>query len=249
MITNGSVQWSAEVVSRFQRKQYISQPRPRRHEECCVFIVVHENNSFSSPYGPRHAKKCLWACAKRADSHHAAHVQVLILAFALHWVNNSGSRQRRPWSECAEECASAHSDLGLRSPPMFRRHIFARWAQMKKHIKKTGRINGLPFGNWRKKMKTEEKKKWKYLFLIYSCNSGDSLKPPTMRMVSAPLHSGLFIRVSMWSPILFMARSKNLKQISFLTRSLSPIQSACPVSVTKESYHEERELTCIHSCR
>ena len=34
--------------------------------------------------GPRQAKNCLRACAKCADSHHPAHAQDIIWAFALH---------------------------------------------------------------------------------------------------------------------------------------------------------------------
>ena len=36
-------------------------------------------------FWPRDAKKCLRSCAKCAYSHHLAHAQSLIRAFALHW--------------------------------------------------------------------------------------------------------------------------------------------------------------------
>ena len=47
---------------------------------CTVYIYTKAGSSYMG----RQAKKCLWTCAKCAESDHPAHAQNIIRAFAIH---------------------------------------------------------------------------------------------------------------------------------------------------------------------
>ena len=81
----------------------------------CLYRLVFP---ISADRWTHQAKKCLWACAKCADSHHPAytHAHSGISAPLKHSIvsNDFVCGQRRPWSACAD----AQADLSLPCPHM-----------------------------------------------------------------------------------------------------------------------------------